>query len=485
MNTQIKFLAAACAMVAAGSAMALPFATTIPAGQTIFLSGSSALAKDLHNEIVGTLCVAGTADLYTDTAAALGKDFAYYTCTSNVAGVTGPIAVAYRSNGGSFFGTAPVGSYAIGLYNVNNSTSGCPASNPVTTGPSPAVGSPKCSGWTAASASVNGTTAIPDIGLSDEEPALFSQSLNQPTSFASPFGEPTSAPGSLTAKNFSANAVLVQTMGVVASTPMISALMAAGAKDFTGAHANMQTSWLSTAFSAGSSVQSDILTNTNNNGQGDWAPLSDLVTSATGVTTSSFSGSVILCRRAPGSGTQASLQAKFLNIGCNSAVNTPADPSLNVTLDTNGASVNVSTPSTVPASGYYEVYNNTSSGAVITCMQQAASAGLLALGVLSVDQGVKTGYDFVAIDGAYPTDATVANGSYGDIVESNLNVANGLTGAKAKLTAALVAAAKTVNTQSPAGVYNVAGAINSLQGTSVPKTMKGSIAGLTCKPALF
>lgn len=491
MKTQIKFLAAACAVVAANSAFALPFSAAVPAANTLFLSGSSALAKDIHNEFVGTLCQAGSADLYTDTAAALGKDFAYYTCSAatGITGVTAgtPIALAYRTNGGSWFGTAPVGSYAIGLYNALNATSGCPASNPVTTAASPAVGTPACSGWQSASASLNGTTAIPDIGLSDEEPGLFALAANQPTSFTSPFGDPATAPGSLSAKNFTANQVLVQAMGVVASGPMVSALLAAGSVATAGGagKANMASNWITSAFTTGSGIQTDANDNPSPFGVGDWTSMSDLVASATGVTTAPFTGSVVLCRRAPGSGTQAALQAKFLGIGCNGNTNLPADPTLNTTLDFNGATTIFANPSTIATGGYYEVFNNSSSGAVITCMQQAHSAGLKALGVLSLDQGVKTGYDFVAIDGVYPTDATVTNGAYSDVVESNLNVSKSITGTKLALANALVAAAKSVTTLSPAGVYNIAGAVNALQGVSVPKTMKGSTSGQTCKHAQF
>jgi hypothetical protein len=498
MNFQMKTLAAACALAATQSALALPSNTTIT--NTVFLSGSSALAKDVHNEIVGTLCTANSASLYTDTAGALGKDFAYYTCSSNISGLSGPIGIAYRTNGGSFVGGAPVGTQAIGLFKTDVASmaaAGCPADNPVTTGPSPAVGSPACSGWLAASASTFGTTQIPDIGIQDEEPALFGLAQNQPTDFSSPFGDPVVYPGSKTAKNFNSTPVLVQAMGVVASTPFLSALTAANALTRDG-HPNMQTSWLATAFTAGASVQTDGADNPNNNGIGDWTPLGDLVASATGVTSAAFSGSVIICRRAPGSGTQASLQAKFLNIGCNASTNTPTSPTFNTTLDTNGVVVNASNPALVGVlvtsagapkggGGYYEVYNNTSSGAVITCMQQAASAGLLALGVLSVDQGTKPGYDFLAIDGVYPTDASVTNGSYQDIVESVINTATGLSTVKSQIATALVTAAQTLTTQSPAGVYNVytSATTGLIRGTTLPKSMKGSIAGLTCKKPLF
>jgi len=285
--------------------------------------------------------------------------------------------------------------------------------------------------------------------------------------------------------------VLVQAMGVVASSPMVSALLAAGSAASVGGagKAAMESNWITSAFTAGSGIQTDANDNPSPNGIGDWTSMSDLVASATGVTTAPFSGSVVLCRRAPGSGTQASLQARFMSVGCNANTNNPADPSLNTTLDLNtpaGTTI-FANPSTIATGGFYEVFNNSSSGAVITCMQQAASANLKALGVLSVDQGVKTGYDFVAIDGVYPTDATITNGAYNDVVESNLNVSKSLTAGSAKLLLAnaLVAAAKTLNTQSPAGVYNIAGLPNAIQGVSLPKTMKGTTSGQTCKHEQF
>jgi hypothetical protein len=486
MNVQMKALAAACALVAANSAMALT-AGTATAANTIFLSGSSALKNDLINEIVGTLCQAGTADMYRDSAG--GGNFVRFECSATAqTGIAAgtAIAVEYRQQGGSFFGGAPVGSYAIGKY-VVNASAGCPASAPITAGATPVLGAVgNCTGWVAGNAAT-AVQAIPEAGIMDEEPALFAASLNQPSSCASAFGDSATC-GSASTKNYVTTPVLIQAMGIVASTPLITALTKAGS--VAGGKANLAANWITTAFSSASSVQTDIVTNTNLAGNGDWAPLSDLVSASTGVTTAPFNGSVILCRRAAGSGTQAALNARFMQVGCGSGIsNTPASAALSINqFSADGVTVttiNNATPTTVPTTGFYEVYENGSSGAVKTCMLQAATAGHLALGILSVDQGTGAGYDFVAIDGAAPTDTNITNGVYNYTVESVINKANGLTASKGAIVDALIKAATSVATSSPAGVYNVlTGVAGSVTGNS-GKSFKGTTAGVTCRHTLF
>lgn len=479
MNTQMKLLAASCALVAANAAHAL--SPTIVPDYSMFMSGSSALQADLTNEIGGTLCQAGTVDMYLDAGG--GNDFRMYTCTTSAsAGVTaGKNLVVYlRANGGSFYGTAPVGNFAIGRYDPIGSVAGqvaggCPASAPVVLGPT-ITGGANCSGWTTANAAAL-VKQIPDAGIADVEPALVTNVANAPTSCTG-LGDTACAPAAVA--NYTVNPVLIQAFGVIASGPMQTALINAGATG--GGKANMQDRWLTDAFAVSSGVYNN----------GDWNALSDLVTSSTG-STNAFSGSVVLCRRAKGSGTQASFQARYMNVGCansGTAVQTVAGLADSLAV--------IANPSLIPATGAYNVYENSSSGAVITCVQQASSAGLKALGLLSLDQqssskfnrGTANGQiDFIAINGQAPNDATIANGSYPYMVESTVQVDSRTAGQNANgvlVANAMVKAMQTVTTQSPYGVYNIlTGVQGAVTGTAAPKAVKGANNSNTCRPFLF
>ena len=355
-----------------------------------------------------------------------------------------------------------------------------------------ASGGAFCTGWTTANTATVGLQAIPDVGVSDEEPALFtSSSLNLPSSCATVFGDP-AACGATNTVSYTSTPVLVQAMGVVASSPLISALQAAGSA--AGGKANLSSHWITTAFTKGSHVQTDIAFNKHAGATGDWGPLGDLVSRATGVTSAAFQGSVVLCRRAAGSGTQASLQARFLNVGCagtaapyGAIVGIPADTTTNTPASVSGGvTYTFANPVGVPTTGYYEVFANGSSGTVKTCMAQAASAGLKALGVLSLDQSVTAGqFDFVAIDGVAATDATVANGAYTDWVESTLQQSKSAAGATLSVINALKNRLATVATQSAAGVYNIAAAGVFYPATASPKQQKGNNSGVTCKHPVY
>jgi hypothetical protein len=424
-------------------------------------------------------------------------NFNYYVCTGSASAGSGnadvPIAIAYREQGGSIFGTNPVGSKAIGFYSVNASAA-CPAatlpSGNVVAGAAPSGGA-ICSGWAATNTANTAVFVIPDAGISDEEPSLFTNALNKPSSCTSAFGDAAACPA--TASNFVSTPVLIQAMGVTASQPLLTALTNAGSTVTQNGvtKPTMNTNWIQAAFAKSSSIYNfdttAIGSNTNTSGHGDWAPLSDLVAYTTGVTTAPFGGSVIICRRAAGSGTQAALNARFFNTGCGPATNTQTVAVKGNSVTTlNGvafSTASLASPLGIPTAGFYEVYENGSSGAVKTCMQQAASAGLLAVGILSLDQGTLPGYDFLAIDGNIASDGSVTNGAYNYTVESTFQISN-IT-ANAPLAGALRDALASVTTVSPAGVYNILPTAGAPSGNSLAKTMKGTTAGVTCKNPIF
>jgi hypothetical protein len=490
MNTQMKILAASCAMIA-GNVLAFDITTTLP-DASIYITGSSALANDVSNAIANGPCSGSTTDLYRDSTG--GSNFLYFTCVGNstlgttLAGKN--IAFAYRVQGGSAYGTGPVGTAAVGHYAPDIVTGGtvaaCPAgATGFATGSTAASTGLVCTGWAGSASTV--TTDIPDAGVSDEEPVVFqSFTINQPATCTSQGDTSCASLAFATGTNFTSTPVLVQAMGLVASQPLIDALVAtgAGATNANGFPTGMLAhQWIGELFASTGSVLK---------GGANWSKFAALVSGATGVAApTTFTGPIVLCRRAAGSGTQAALAAHFMNQGCSSpnsnqqAIVTATGLQVGVTKT--GTTVPTAAQVTAGGNGLY-IIDNTSSGAVRTCMATASSNNALAVGVLSFDQksapglaGVLGQYDFVGIDGSVISDASVTNGAYWNSVESTLQTSNALTGTdKGLAVGQIVTQLKTVTTQSANGVYSLAGAA----GAASSKVMKFTTAGNTCRPAI-
>lgn len=479
MSAKIKLLAAACAL-AAGNAFALDITNSAntPA-VTLYITGSSALQNDIANAVNNGLCATGSLDMYKDNEG--GGNFLYFLCTakSSLAEAGQTIAVAYRTQGGSAYGTGPVGTAVVGHYQPSftaGGADGCPSTGPFTAGATAAKSGAACTGWLNGANSV--TTDIPDVGVSDEEPVVFqANTINQPASCTSE-GD-TSCP-SWTTSNFTSTPVLVQAMGLVATQPLIDAMVAAGS-GATNANgyptANFNRQWVTEMFGANGKVLQH---------GANWSKFFSLVSGATG-NASTANGPVVLCRRAAGSGTEAALAAHFFDQACNAP-----NSNTQVVVTASGFQANITkTGTAVPAAGVtgsaLYVIDNSSSGAVKTCMATASANGYMALGVLSFDQSTVPGnagglgqYDFVSIDGVPINDGHVTNGAYWNVVESTMQTSSSIASNKADLASTLQAQLKTVTTASANGVYSLAGAT----GAASSKVMNFTTSGHTCAPAI-
>ncbi|HUO44291.1 MAG TPA: substrate-binding domain-containing protein [Burkholderiales bacterium] len=163
MKLKLKALTAACALAAAGQAFAAaPVPGDTPA-LTFFLSGSSAQFDTLQ-ALADALFQAGNITHITDqaTGSAVGSNYrAYFGLSQNAIGTLpagSKILIIDRGSGGSYQGVGPLArAQSITTMLVN---SGC-SSITGTTYPTPTY---RCTGT---------TSLVPDLGVSDEEPTLF------------------------------------------------------------------------------------------------------------------------------------------------------------------------------------------------------------------------------------------------------------------------------------------------------------------------
>ena len=153
---------------------------------------------------------------------------------------------------------------------------------------------------------------------------------------------------------------------------------------------------------------------------------------STGATT----GAMAVCRRTPGSGTQAGANAYFMENMCRTASLRPGSLSM------------VTFGSSLPG---YQVVENSATGSLLTCMNNAFTATNFgtadflgvshdAIGFAGIDilggnppRPVHTGatpdhFDFVKLDGVAPTVANAISGDYTFWYENTLQWPNGLSG---------------------------------------------------------
>lgn len=365
---QVKKLSALCALACvalSGQAMAALTPTQVAQlndantnGRVVFISGASAVQKGFTG-IVSTL-FSGTPVRYANTTAS-SKDFeavAGTLATSAGTWAAGTnVIVIYRTKGGSVWGVDPVArNTAIESLNVTASTCGATGAG------------------TAASPYVCTTnTRIPDAGVSDVAPALFDDLYN--------------TEGETPASKLSAGELALLT-----ATPIYGLAFGVPVTNNVGL-VNLNKATISA-----------ILTGNI----GTWDQVN-----------STQSGDIVLCRRVPGSGTQAVFNMYFGNYPCSGEFNVPADR------DASGAWNNATNIYTVtPGTGSLVVVENSTSGDVRNCLDKAVTggsyttkdrdgapvtvnftaAGNKAVGVLSMDSlsaSKSTGnWQFRSLDGA-------------------------------------------------------------------------------------
>ena len=397
MKFKMKAIAAACACVFASQAYAVAPTPAQAAASTVklFVSGSSALQSTL-GQIANGLFTAGTVSVFFDGTAttASGKNYRAYAGTfSAAAGATlsGKTGVIYETGvGGSINGVVPVAlATTVGKIDLTTCGAAAVGTDTITTAPL----------WSC----TGSVLSVPDAGVSDVEPALFS-GINVPA------GGTAASPAVVAALTTTSS--LAQPMGIIVTpNTAITNLTKAQVVGLMGG--------LST----------------------DWSWVDAAYTSAP----------VVVCRRVAGSGTQAAINASFFGFPCSSAQQNPATAQVLANGGLGG--------------GNYMVIENSSSGALAACMtaaQQGTAAGYTiniangtiaavaadathvvlpansrAIGLMGVDRPAATVqnagingygaaklpelYNFISINGTAPTVVNASTGAYDVVVNNAFN----------------------------------------------------------------
>ncbi len=375
---KMKQLSIACAVAIAGvsgQAFALSPAASAAAQVKLFISGSSAQQQSI-GALAQAVCAAGTIDVYGDSAAPY-KDYRAYSCTAKTTAVDPTIAASIsgktllmtdRAKGGSIYGVLPVArSTALNTMTVNATDCSTAAVGTIDTSgkvnPTAPIGSTyplwSCGNLT--------TTAIPDMGVSDVEPAMFSSQLNidaasTPAYYASPYNA-----SDATVLN------IAPELAAVFGIPVSNTIGGVGT-DAAPAITNMTRSQIASIFSGN-------LT--------DWNQVNSAIPAGTPIS---------ICRRVAGSGTQAGTNAWFMANPCLVPFGGALTP------------LDASTPGVV---------ENPSSGGVASCVNTVGANAIGLLGVETQPGGSNgTHWNFVTIDGQTASTANAAEGKYDFYVES-------------------------------------------------------------------
>lgn len=466
---QLKKIAAVCAMAfaAVGSASAALTAGQQAVlndansnGRVIFISGASAVQSGFTS-IIDKTFVTGSTIRFANTT---GSSKDYEAVAGTLAAGTGAWAgqnaiIVYRVKGGSVFGVNPVArAESIESLNVTAGTCGSSGSG---TSASPYV----CSLG----------TATPDAGVSDVAPALFQGPIN-------------------TEGEVAAESLNEEELALLAPTPIYGLGFGVPV-----------TSNLSTSVVLNKAVVSAIMAGN----VGNWSQVD-----------SNESGDIVICRRVPGSGTQAVENLYFGGFPCAATFNVPADRDASGAWDASatfsGVTTTVGTPVTVSGTGKFVAANgagglivieNSTSGDVRNCLTAAKNGGTYAtknrdgqnvlvdfgtggykaIGVLSMDSlsssTTSSAWQFRSLDGAgtmtwaggnnavvtngsgkFPTKASITNGTWDLIGMVSFNVPSRTTGEKAEVLAKFLE-----NAQSPdvlASVTNLKNVAGSPAGTA-------------------
>ena len=386
---------------------------TVTPDVEVFISGSSAVQGALGAIASGMMT---GVDTYYNTSNN-GNDYRAYFGTVSGTGTTldgKKLLIHNRALGGSFQGVGPLArAQAITRMAIDGncvlSTSGSTA------------GKYLCP---------NTVTAVPDLGVSDVEPALF-------VGFNLPSGESaltTAERGHITASSTNETGLGIAVTDNLYNAGVTSMSRSQIASLFTGAYT-------------------------------DWSLL--------GV--SGVSGPVLVERREAGSGTQAGTNAYFGGLPCSSG---------GVLL----TSATVTSNPTSAISGYTVVQNG-DTGTLVGNLNASYNVGNKAIGLIGLNKqpGASDHWHFVSIDGVAPTLANIINGKYDFFVEQSIQQRNTTVNGVAA-PSGLVATFLTTFTQR-AGDPAVLGPLGGLAATPVnfdptvyANTAKGTKQGNTCAP---
>jgi len=410
---KLKLIAAAVASLAAGNAMALDINQT--ATVTLHLSGSSAFQKVIESIIHNSICDPTTDTVYQDPGSSgNGKHEVAHFCTTQSAstslgvGTATNMLIYYRVDGGSIFGVDYPGQVAAHYYHLGTDCGTL------------AAGTAVCSAWNngpvASIGSADYTSAVPDIGLSDVEPAMFTKTtstINVPGTCADTYFAETPCPsGTYSSSLATSTPVAVQVMGIAVSSGLYAALQAA--EGLTTGQPSLTTAQITSML-----AKSNLSTGATTKG---WDNLRAVLNTEYGTTDTSLTGPVLICRRTAGSGTQATWNGIGMGNPC--ALKTTA--ALSILAKGNSTA------------GSYSIQENSGSGDVINCLT-TSTAYPLAMGILSTDQSgnLSSGAAYVKIDGFdIQNAANVENGLIRTAIESTMQMSVALDTSTAGTSAA-------------------------------------------------
>lgn len=427
MNVKVLSSAIAVAMLA-GTGSVFAYDTTTTPDVTMNVVGSSGQDKGIKANFE-SLCDAGTLDTYSG-----GKDYSAYFCelsSTNVPGLTAStrkVLFVKRSAGGSGVGVMPVATGAS-VANLNIFNGNCTED------------SPGSRTWTCTTSNPGDMhDIVPDAGVSDVDPAMF-VGVNTPAGFsdATPdaIGSLTVVPGSALVFNTPVTLTLrnalqhVQFTGTSCDPDEASYTTATGESE--ACMPSLSSNQIATLMGGKMKKWSELKVHFDN-GDGTFTD-TDLITAATtlqaGQTanvvapTKSF---VYVCRRTQGSGTQATTNAKFLNVPCSTGALNPLDAAHSSTLFG---------PIAIEGAGSGDVetcFDDINNGTNVTG-GNPSNGKSWAIGLQSTEKNVNNahGYRYIKVDGYAPTIANAASGKYRDWSESTFQWPSSLTGDKAAI----------------------------------------------------
>jgi len=454
-------LVVACATACASTAFALSPTTAVDV--ELFLAGATAEKNLIPNLLGGfaaqtkysfaysagpALCQAGTLDFFYDSKAAsrAGYDYRAYSCTlttdtillgdfSDLAGKK--ILIHYRMKNGSWYGTGPlIRNQPVTRMKID---ANCTTTRPANTGTTPATlavgvfplgnvyNTPS---YVCPTESTVGTvttintaqlvtTAVPDLGIADNEPGIFigQNAPNDGNASANNNAAYDAGITSADLKKVTTTPVFAFPLAIAATKKLVNALQTAQGKAVTASGTQVSdTDRPSLNFLQVTS----LLTNNGGPLNASWNNL--------GV---SGSSQVNICRRISAVATQITANAAFGNYPCSANGFKPLVP------DNGSAGVlRVIENDLIPdernclkgfngGTSFARGINST--GADITETVTAAD-GNYAVGPLFIDNKPSSesfAWDFVAIDGISPTVANVVSGAYRYINTAVINLRNG------------------------------------------------------------
>lgn len=500
----LLILAGMASAAISGSALALPTSTT--PDLVVNISGASAQQKPLA-QLLTSFCASGTLTEYQDapSSGSAGKKWRSYYCQIDAANPSvlaeAPALAGQnvlfnnRAGGGSIWGVVPVArQWAVEYLNIfsGNCTSGGSGTETCTWDADRATGlqaftagtngsecpfeiysdSSQTDIYTTTSTgtiySHNGTTAESTVclksdgGVSDVEPALFSAATNFP---GFPDGSLTPAEiASMTVKSeygvvfgFSVDDVTYRSLQQIQGLATY-----ADVTDFTNTGADETV----TGDIARPSLPKSAITSMLTGQLGSLQELDQAIVPPS----PAGAGAMVVCRRVVGSGTQAAQNAFFMGNPCLGSA------SLQM----------VSSPSGPGLIGTQFVVNNSGSGDVEDCQNNAVNgttfgAGVAAIGFNAISKDeLSNNYKFVKVSGVDPNLANAIDGTYTHWFEQTIQWPSSTPAGDT-----LDALNMIANVSGDASLISLSGvgflpSLNDWE--TAPNTLRGTRDGNSCKP---